>query len=167
MSSQTTAYIKREETIDCSTQINWRNKMLKWSDELQHGWVDRAESKGETGMIGNYTAELWRHMSCCLWPYWMSHSRGTQSPFRAWINGSWLDSGGLLCCFCLLWHRPSLCEVSMLLPDKGTTSSKGGRERDGETETGGGGSLRGGIKAVFCSFLPHCVLLSRCVQVQM
>lgn len=89
-------------------------------------------------MTGNYTAELWRPLSCCLWPYWMSHSQGTQSPFRAWINGSWLDFGGLLCCFCLLWHLPSLCEISVLLPDKGTTSSDGGREKWGDRNWGRG-----------------------------
>lgn len=103
-------------------------------------------------MIGNYTAELWRPLSCCLWPHWMSHSRGTQSPFRAWINGSWLDLGGLLCCFCLLWHLPSLCEVSVLLPDKGTTSFDGGREKWGDRNWGRG-IMERGRQGCFLSFL--------------
>lgn len=105
---------------------------------LYHLWVDRVESKCENRMTEKYTAELWRPLSCSLWPYWMSHSQGTQSPFRAWINGSWLDFRGLLCCFCLLWHLPSLCEVSVLLLDKGTTSSDGGREKWGDRNWGMG-----------------------------
>lgn len=103
-------------------------------------------------MIGNYTAELWRPLSCCLWPYWMSYSQGTQSPFRAWINGSWLDFGGLLCCFCLLWHLPSLCEVFVLLPDKGATSSDRGREKRGDRNWGRGITERD-RQGCFLSFL--------------
>lgn len=128
--------------------------MRMWSDELCHLGVDRAKSKSENRMIGNYTAELWRPMSCCLWPYWMSHSQGTQPPFRTWINGSWLDFGGLLCCFCLLWHRPSLCEVSLLPSDKGTTSSKGGRAKCGDRNWGRG-IIERGVKAASCSLSLH------------
>lgn len=119
---------------------------------LYHLWVDRVESKGENRMIRNCTAELWRLPSCCLWPYWMRHSQGTQSPFSEWINGSWLDFGGLLCCFCLLWHPPSLCEVSVLLLDKGTTSSDGGREKWGDRNWGRG-IIERGRQGCFFSFL--------------
>lgn len=105
-------------------------------------------------------------MSCCLWPYWMRQSQGTQSPFRAWINGSWLDFGGLLCCFCLLWHRPSLCEVSMLLSDKGATSFGGGREKWGDRNWGRGDHWEGGVKAVSCSSLSRCLLPCCCVCVR-
>lgn len=135
--------------------------MLRCTDEPCHLWIDRAESKGEKRMIGNGAAQLWRPMLCCLWPYWKLQSQSTQSPFRAWINSSWLDFGGLLCCFCLLWHRPSLCEVSMLLSDKGTTSFWGGREKWGDRNWGRG-IIEKGASRLFLVF-PCCVVLSHAV----
>lgn len=135
---------------------------------LYHLWVDRVESKGENRMTRKYTAELWRPLSCCLWPYWMSHSQGTRSPFRAWINGSWLDFRGLLCCFCLLWHLPLLCEVSVLLPDKGTTSSDRGREKWEDRNWGRGDHWKGPPRLnllVLLRFLVTAACRHRCTCV--
>lgn len=141
--------------------------MLRCSNEPYHLWIDGAESKGEERMIRNDAAQLWRPMLCCLWPYWMLQSQSTQSPFRAWINSSWLDFGGLLCCFCLLWHRPSLCEVSMLLSDKGTTSFWGGREKWGDRNWGRGIIEKGRQGCSLCFLVALCspVLLCVCKQV--
>lgn len=104
-------------------------------------------------MIRKNPTELWRPTCRCLWPDWMSCSQGTQSLFRAWINGSWLDFGGLLRCFCLLWHRPPLCEVSLLLSDKGTTFFEKRKTENEETAIGGGDHWEGMSRL----FLHHVV----------
>lgn len=149
--------------IDISNVFNWGSyittwnkkgrKNLKWAAGSYHRWAERAESKGEDRMIRKNPTELWRPTCRCLWPDWMSRSQGTQSLFRAWINGSWLDFGGLLRCFCLLWHRPPLCEVSLLLSDKGTTFFEKRKTENEETATGGGDRWEGMSRL----FLHHVV----------
>lgn len=60
-------------------------------------------------------------MSRCLWPYWMSPSRGTQPPFRGWINGAWLDfregyCAVFVCCDIVPCSVRSLCSLLTKAP---------------------------------------------------
>lgn len=96
----------------------------------------------------------------------MSRSQGTQSLFRAWINGSWLDFGGLPRCFCLLWHPPPTphphpCFVRSPCTrlTKAPPPWKRGRQKRGDRNRGRG-SLREDVKAA--AFLRHVVFFRAC-----